>query len=74
MGDEAIESLAGATSITTLWMTGTQISDQSVTRILAIPDLKSVDVQRTKVSSAGVKQLQVGGAQLNVNPLELRTQ
>ena len=74
VGDEAIESLAGATSITTLWMTGTQISDQSVTRILAIPDLKSVDVQRTKVSSAGVKQLQVGGAQLNVNPLELRTQ
>ncbi len=74
LGDEAIESLAGATKITTLWMTGTQISDQSVNSILNMPELKSVDVQRTKVSSTGVKQLQAGGSQLDVNPLELRTQ
>jgi len=74
MGDGAIESLSGATKITTLWMTGTQISDQSLAAILKMPDLESVDVQRTKVSGAGVKQLQAGGSQLDVNPLELRTQ
>ncbi len=74
MGDEAIEMLAGARKITTLWMTGTQISDQSVAPILKMTDLKSVDVQRTKVSGAGVKELQTRGSQLDVNPLELRTQ
>ena len=72
--DGVIESLAGATKITTLWMTGTQISDQSVAPILEMADLKSVDVQRTKVSAAGLKKLQAGGSQLDVNPLELRTQ
>jgi len=72
--DGVIESLTGATKITTLWMTGTQISDQSVAPILEMADLKSVDVQRTKVSAAGLKKLQAGGSQLDVNPLELRTQ
>ncbi|MGI9466915.1 MAG: leucine-rich repeat domain-containing protein [Rubripirellula sp.] len=74
VGDGAIDSLGGAKKITTLWMTGTQISDQSVAPILKMSGLKSVDVQRTKVSGAGVKQLQAGGSQLDVNPLELRTQ
>lgn len=73
-GDEVIESLGGATKITTLWMTGTQISDQSVVPILKMPDLKSVDVQRTRVSVAGVEQLKTSSSQLDVNPLELRTQ
>ena len=74
VGDEAIDSLGDAGKITTLWMTGTQVTDRSIASILEMPDLKSVDVQRTKISAAGVKQLQVGGSQLNVNPLELRTQ
>ena len=73
-GDEVIESLGGALKITTLWMTGTQISDQSVVPILKMPDLKSVDVQRTRVSVAGVEQLKTSSSQLDVNPLELRTQ
>ena len=74
VGDEAIQTLGSARKITTLWMTGTQISDLSVAPILKMNDLKSVDVQRTKVSGAGVEQLQARGSQLDVNPLELRTQ
>ena len=74
MGDAAIESLGDAGKITTLWMTGTQVTDQSIASILEMPDLKSVDVQRTNVSDAGVKRLQASGSKLDVNPLELRTQ
>lgn len=72
--DVAMKSLEDAAEITTLWMTGTQISDQSVAVIMRMPDLKSVDVQRSKISDEGVKQLQSGRPQLEVNPLELRTQ
>ena len=61
-------------AITTLWMTGTQISDQSVNPILEMPVLKSVDVQRTNVSAAGVQRLQTVGSRLDVNPLQLRTE
>ena len=74
VGDAAIESLGDAGKITTLWMTGTQVTDQSIASILEMPDLKSVDVQRTNVSDAGVKRLQASGSQLDVNPLELPTQ
>ena len=55
-------------------MTGTQVTDQSIASILEMPDLKSVDVQRTNVSDAGVKRLQASGSQLDVNPLGLPTQ
>jgi len=72
--DVAIESLEDATKISTLWMTGTQISDQSVAAIIEMPELKSVDVQRSMISDAGIKRLQAGRPQLDVNPLELRTQ
>ena len=74
VGDAAIESLRDAAKITTLWMTGTQISDQSVNPILEMPVLKSVDVQRTNVSAAGVQRLQTVGSRLDVNPLQLRTE
>ena len=74
VGDAAIESLRDAAEITTLWMTGTQISDQSVNPILEMPVLKSVDVQRTNVSAAGVQRLQTVGSRLDVNPLQLRTE
>ena len=55
-------------------MTGTRVSDQSVEKIIAMADLESVDVQRSQVSGAGLGRLQTARPDLEINPLELRTQ
>ena len=72
--DLAINALSSAADISTLWMTGTRVSDQSVEKIIAMADLESVDVQRSQVSGAGLGRLQTARPDLEINPLELRTQ
>jgi hypothetical protein len=73
LGDEAIESLSSAKGITILWLTGTKVSDRSIDLLVAMPQLQSVDIQRTQVSDAGVARLRRARPDLQINPLELRS-
>ena len=72
--DATINALSKAANISTLWMTGTRVSDQSVDKIIAMADLESVDVQRSQITGAGLGRMQSARPGLEVNPLELRTQ
>ncbi len=72
MDDQIIDSLSGATQIETLWMTGTRLSDQSIEPVARMKSLQAVDLQRTKVTAAGLEQLRKARPDLSINPLELR--
>ena len=74
LGDAAVAALDGATGISTLWMTGTRLTDQSLDAIAKMKQLESVDVQRTAISEGGIRRLKAARPDLQINPLELRTQ
>ncbi len=73
LGDAAIESLSSAKGLNILWMTGTKVSDRAIDLIGAMPQLQSVDIQRSQVSDAGVARLRRARPELQINPLELRS-
>ena len=72
--DSAINALDEARGISTLWMTGTRLTDNSIASIAKMKQLESVDLQRTGVTEAGIQRLKATRPQLEINPLELRTQ
>lgn len=72
--DSAIDALDEARGISTLWMTGTRLTDNSIASIVKMKQLESVDLQRTGVSESGIQRLKTIRPQLEINPLELRTQ
>ena len=72
--DQVLKALEGAKNISTLWMTGTKLTDQSTAVIANMQRLESVDLQRTGVTEAGLERLKSARPNLQVNPLELRTQ
>jgi hypothetical protein len=73
LGDAAIEALTPASGLSTLWMTGSKVSDQSIDSIGEMRQLQSVDLQRTEVTAAGVELLRDARPELQINPLELRS-
>jgi hypothetical protein len=66
--------MSAAKKIETLWMTGTNLTDQSIDRIARMRQLQAVDLQRTKVTAAGIERLRKARPDLNINPLELRSE
>ena len=54
-------------------MTGTRITDTSVDALLRLPNLESLDVQRTQISEAGLERIRSARPDLQLNPLELRS-
>ncbi len=70
--DAVIASTAGATEIETLWLTGTHVSDESIDAIARMKRLQAVDLQRTKVTAAGLARLRQARPDVKLNPLELR--
>ncbi|MGB7323244.1 MAG: hypothetical protein WBD31_00120, partial [Rubripirellula sp.] len=70
--DSVITAIEPVKKMSVLWMTGTQITDKSIPTISAMQELKSVDVQRTGVTAAGIASLRKATS-ADINPLELRT-
>ncbi|TWU49537.1 leucine-rich repeat domain-containing protein [Rubripirellula reticaptiva] len=70
--DRVIAAIEPAKKLSVLWMTGTQITDESIPQISAMQELKSVDVQRTNVTASGIESLRKATS-ADINPLELRT-
>jgi hypothetical protein len=72
-GDEVIRAISPASQLNVLWMTGTKVGDEVVDLIAAMPELQSVDVQRSGISDAGLARLRASRSELQINPLELRS-
>jgi hypothetical protein len=69
--DRAFESLERLPKLQLLWATGSQLSDLSVPRILAMRSLEQLDVQRTKISAAQLERIRAAFPKLQLNPLQL---
>ena len=70
--DEIVMAIRGHNQLEVLWLTGTLVGDDSIDLISKIPALDSVDLQRTKVSAAGIAKLKSLCPKLNINPIQLR--
>jgi hypothetical protein len=53
-------------------MTQTNVSDQAIGTIAKMPELQSVDLQRTRVTDAAIARLRTARPNLEINPLELQ--
>ena len=71
--DSVVAQLSDADELTTLWLTGCPITDASVPILRSFPRLQALDVQRTKISEAGLAELQTARPDINLNPLQLLT-
>lgn len=69
--DTFVVSLRNCPEIETLWLTGTAITDSSIDVLVQFANLKTIDVQRTRITGAGLKRLRVAMPQLELNPLQL---
>lgn len=56
-------------SITTLWLSGSEVTDALVPSLIAMPKLKTLDVQRTGITETGLNQLRKANPNLQLNPL-----
>ena len=74
LDDRTFDAIVSADKLQTLWLTGTKVSDQSIGKIASLRELQAVDLQRTNVTDAGLKKLKQARPNLNINPLELRSQ
>ena len=72
ISDETAKRLRRHMSLEVLWLTGTKITDESLGVISALPNLNSIDIQRTGVSTDAIKLFRSSRPEVNVNPLELR--
>lgn len=72
MDDSVIASIKDAADLSVLWMTGTKISDESISIISGWKNLSSVDVQRSAITESGIRRLRESHPQIEINPLELR--
>lgn len=57
--DESLKKLANSPSIELLFLAGSQITDESIPTIAQMKNLKSVSLNRTKVSRAGRERLKL---------------
>lgn len=70
-GDPVVTSLRGNRQLSTLWLTGSAVTDASIETLSQIKSLKNIDVQRTKISPEGLAQLSSRRPDLTINPLQL---
>jgi len=56
--------------LVTIWLTGTQITDQAVETLRRLPDLQTLDVQRTAVTERGRRRLMARFPDLTLDPLQ----
>ena len=74
VGDSVVRSVASAHGLSVLWLTGSEVTDASIDTIIQMKALESVDLQRTAVTDSGLRRLKAARPQLQINPLQLRTQ
>lgn len=70
IGDQTIAAIP-ADTIQVLYATATMVSDESIDRILAMKNLKQVDLQASRVSDEGIAKLRAARPSLVVNPLQI---
>ena len=70
-GDEAFAMIPDETPIETLWLTGSQVTDALIERMISWKRLERVDLQRTAVTEAGLERLRAARPDLEINPLEI---
>ncbi|TWU44047.1 Leucine Rich repeats (2 copies) [Novipirellula aureliae] len=64
--------LSNMHSLETLWLTGTNVTDSVLDVVERLPRLKSLDVQRTSLSSDRIERFRQSRPDVKLNPLELR--
>ena len=72
--DETISAIAGHSNLQTLWVTGSKVTDASIPSFIKLPALRSLDVQRTNITAAGLAELKKRRPDCKINPLQLRDQ
>lgn len=70
--DSVLEVVENRQAIEVLYLTGSRVTDRSIDAIIAMPNLETVDLQRTGVTEAGLARLKAARPQIEVNPLKLR--
>lgn len=69
--DTVINGLAKEAPLSTLWLTGSSVSDESLPRIAAFRSLQRLDIQRTTVTEAGRARFRTLRPDVILDPLEL---
>lgn len=72
--DDRLLSNVPSDQLTVLYATGSQLTDASIAIIAGMKNLRTVDVQATKVSDAAIDSLKSRRPDLNINPLQVRRQ
>ncbi|WP_283434204.1 hypothetical protein [Neorhodopirellula lusitana] len=70
--DALIGRLSACPKIETLWLTGCPITDQSIETLEGLSRLKTIDLQRTEVTSQGRQRLREANPGLVLDPLQLQ--
>lgn len=67
--DSVVQSIPP--SVSTLWLTGTQLTDASIDGLLKLPRLQTLDVQRTKMTDQGLQRFKRSRPECQLNPLNI---
>ncbi|WDQ15756.1 hypothetical protein [Rhodopirellula sp. P2] len=67
--DSVLKSIPQSAS--TLWMTGTNLTDQAIDTLIALPRLKTIDLQRTKITERGLQRFRQAKPDCQLNPLNI---
>ncbi|MEP3830944.1 hypothetical protein [Rhodopirellula bahusiensis] len=67
--DSALASIPP--TVSTLWLTGTRLTDDSIASLAALPQLKTLDVQRTKITDQGLQRFRQDKPNCQLNPLNI---
>ncbi len=70
--DSLANAIAKMDSLETLWLTGSLVGDEVVDVASSRQELKTIDVQRTKVTGAGLDRFRAARPGVRLNPLEVR--
>ncbi|WP_236625803.1 leucine-rich repeat domain-containing protein [Rhodopirellula baltica] len=67
--DTAVQSIPS--SVETLWLTGTNLTDQAIDTLAALPRLQTIDIQRTKITEQGLQRFRQAKPNCQLNPLNI---
>ncbi|WP_236696083.1 hypothetical protein [Rhodopirellula islandica] len=67
--DSALKSIPP--SVSTLWLTGTNLTDQAIDTLVALPRLQTIDLQRTTITERGLQRFRQLKPNCQLNPLNI---
>ncbi len=66
--DDSVVDAIAAGRLSLLWLTGTDVTDESIDQLAKLGSLEMVDLQQTKITAAGIARLREARPNLQINP------